>query len=158
MTVVTDFIDTEIAGLTREIAAPNADAVGFGSDLDCVSDCTDDFAELDSSSPLGIAQAAVRRLTTPRGALPDDPGYGLYLPGYCNRGVTQSDLRDLNGLIAGELRRDDRIADLTVVLSYAATTKTLSVTCQITPDDPALGIFTFTFSVTDSAVLLETIS
>jgi len=158
MTVVNDFIESEIAGLTREIAAPDPNAVGFGSDLDCVTDCTDDFAELDPFSPLGIAQACVRRLYTPRGGLPDEPDYGLYLPGYVNRGVTQNDLRDLNGLIVGELRRDDRISDLTVALSYSAITKTLGVSCQITPDDPSLGTFTFTFSVTDSRVLLETIT
>lgn len=152
-------MDAEIATLTREVDAPDAAAVGYGVDLDCVTDCTDDFAELDGGSPRCIAQSLMRRLNCPRGACPDEPDYGISLPGYVNRGVVQSELRELNGTIVGECRKDDRVADLSVQLSYdPASSKALTGSMQITPEDPSTGDFSLTFSVTDADVLLETIS
>ncbi len=152
-------MQAEIATLTREVDPPDPALISYGSDLDCVTDCTDDFAELDQNTPLAIAQSAIRRLDCPRGGNPDDADYGLYLPGYVNRGVEQNDLRELNGLINGELRKDDRISDLVVQLTYDATvSKSLSVAIQITPEDPNVAPFVFTFSVTDADVLLETIN
>lgn len=158
MTDALALIDAEIALLTRVVDAPDGNALGYGTDLSCVSDCTASFDELDPFTPLGIAQSCIRRLTCPRGGCPDEHDYGLYLPGYVNRGVEQSELRELNGDIVGELRKDDRIADLTVKLSYDATlSKVLQCSILITPEDPALNSFTFTISVTDADVLLETI-
>jgi hypothetical protein len=153
-------IDADIATLTRLVVAPDGNVLGYGTDLSCVSDCTDDFAEVDPNSPLGIAEALIRRLTCPRGGLPDDANYGVYLPGYVNRGVTLQELRELNGVITNECRKDDRVADVVATTTYVATkiAPTLSVAIQVTPEEPSLGVFTFTISVADDKVLLETIS
>lgn len=153
-----DFIDADIATLTRVVDAPDPNTLGYGTDLSCVTDCTADFAEVDPNSPVGIAEAVVRRLTCPRGANPDDPDYGLFLPGYCNRASTLRDLQDLNGQISNELRKDDRIDDLTITISQSPADRSLSVSVLITPADPQLTQFSLTFSVTDADVLIDTIT
>lgn len=150
-------IDAETAALVRLVDAPAAGDVAYGTDLSCVTDCDANFSETDPSSALGIAQASIRRLTTPRGGNPDDANYGLYLPGFLNHGTTATELTALNGKIALELRKDDRVDSLTVSTSIDTSARVLSVAVQLTPADPALKPFAFTFSVTDSTALLETI-
>ncbi len=157
MTIVADVIAAEIAALTRVTLAPEGE-LGYGRDLSCVTDLTADAAEVEPDDPIAVAQACTRRLITPRGSVPDAPDYGLDLRGYCNRGVTASDLSALSGQITSELRKDDRVADAAAVVSTTtAQDATLSVRVLITPADPATDDFAFTLSVTDSDVLLETI-
>lgn len=152
-------IDADIATLTTLVDAPDPATLGYGTDLDCIADVTADFAEVDSNSALGVAQACIRRLTCQRGANPDDANYGLWLPGYCNHGVTTSDLTALNGQIALELKKDDRVESLTVTCSTnTLRSSALSVSIQLTPAVPGLDPFSFTLSVTDASVLLETLS
>jgi hypothetical protein len=159
MSSTLDLINADIATLTTLVVPPATDAqLGWGVDLSCVSDCADSFAEIDPNSPIGIAEAAIRRLTTPRGAMQDDPDYGLYLSGYCNNGVSVQQLQDLNGMIVNELRKDDRIDDVGVTVAQSDDFKELSVTLTITPADPTQAQFTLVLSVTSGDVLLVTIT
>lgn len=99
-------------------AAPTAVATeGFGSDLSCVEDLTPDMAELASADVLVVAQAALRRLTTPRGALLDDPDYGLDVQAYVHKAMTPAELRAMAGQIRLELLKDDRIEDAQVTVT-----------------------------------------
>jgi hypothetical protein len=150
---------SDIADMTAELLpvedAPTA-PLGFGRDLSCVSDVTPDFAEVGPTTALGIAQAAVRRLTTPRGQLIDDENYGLDVRAFANRGMTELELRDLSGQVRVELAKDDRVesADAQVLQERSS----LSISVQLTPVDPNTRAFSFTIAVTSTQVLLETIS
>lgn len=156
--IVKTAIAGELVRLTREVPAPTG-ALGYGRDLSCTDDVTDDLAEVDPFSYQGIAEAVIRRLTCPRGGLPDDPDYGLDLRAYCNRGVTLDELRLLEAQIVGELGKDDRIDGSTVVVSVGGEGyRTLTVAVTIVPADPALVDFTLTLAVTDRAVILEALN
>lgn len=145
----------ELATLTRVVDPPTGDLL-YGRDLSCVTDLEPTLEEIDQASPRAIVQAVIRRFITPRGTLLDDPDYGLDVRGYCNRGVTQRDLRALSGALRGEAQKDDRVARADV--SVTATNATLSIQVFITPADPALQDFSFTFSVTSAEVLRVTIN
>lgn len=144
----------ELAELARLVPQP-ASTLGYGSDLSCVTDVTEDMAELDPFSVQGIGEAAVRRLTTPRGALLDDPDYGLDVRAFANRATTLAELQELQGRCSLELAKDDRIESASVLVLYDSRARSLSVSIYITPAD-ALGPFTYTFAVgADGTVTVE---
>jgi hypothetical protein len=155
--IVKEAIAAELAKLTREVPAPT-EPLGYGRDLSCTDDVTDDLAEVDEFSYQGIGEAVVRRLTCPRGQLPDDPDYGLDIRSYCNRGVTANELRLLEPQISLELDKDDRIASSTVAVTTSDAGRTLGLTIEIVPADPDLVVFTLTLAVTDRTVILEALN
>jgi hypothetical protein len=128
----------------------------WGSDLSCVTDCDSKFSELPANSPLIIAQAIVRRFLTPRGALLDDNDYGLDLRGYCNRGVTQQDLRTLQSRCVAEAQKDERVQSITIDVEMTGS-NSLSVRAQLTPVDPRTAQFRFVIAVDSETALLELI-
>jgi hypothetical protein len=150
-------LDAQLAALVREVDAPVA-PLGYGTDLSCITDLTEDLAEVDANSVQAIAEALIRRLTTPRGGLPDDPDYGYDLRGMLNRGVTLAELRTVTGQARSECRKDDRVRDVDVSASFTLGNSTLSVAIAVTPADPAVDDFSFTFALTDSSVVIEVIS
>lgn len=149
-------IEADLAELERVVAPPTA-PLGYGIDLSCTTDLTEDLAEVDPNSPIAIAEALIRRFITPRGALPDDPDYGRDVRGHLNRGVTANDLRSLSGDLRNEARKDDRVDDADILVVSSANNSVLSIKATITPADIALGIFSLTFSVTDTTALIESI-
>jgi hypothetical protein len=154
-----DALAAELATMTR-VTEPASAPLGYGGDLSCTSDVTEDFAELDPESPKAIIQALIRRLTTPRGALADDADYGFDIRPWCNRGVTLADLRTLSAQMAAECRKDDRVASVRIDVTSATTTLAsgvLACTIMIAPVNPATQDFTLTFSATDAGVLIDTI-
>jgi len=155
MTLLDEYIAVGIAGLERVIEPPTG-PLGYGIDLDCIADVTEDFDEIDPNSPRAIVQGVIRIWTTPRGALADDPNYGIDLRSYCNRGMSTTDARSLAVGLAGEAKKDDRVSDITVELTASA--RQLDVKARIWPADPALQPFSFTFAVTDAQVLLDTLT
>lgn len=155
MTVVGDFIEAEIGRLTRQVVAPLS-PFAYGVDLSCVSDVTSDLAEVGPSSVVAIGEALLRRLTTQRGSLPDDAGYGIDVNSYCNMGMSTQDVRDLGSKIRSEVTKDDRVDDAVVTVGNPVSSQ-LSISIQVTPVDPTLGVFTLTLSVVDGQVLLEAI-
>lgn len=153
--LVLDSIAADTAELTRLVPVPTG-SLGYGTDLSCVEDLTEDLAEVDPFSPLAIGEALLRRLSTPRGQLPDDPEYGLDLRGYCNRGVPTGEIREVAGQVRSEVTKDDRVEDVSVVVTVPSL-KTMSVRIDVTPADPLLDPFTLTFAVTSGQLLLEAI-
>jgi hypothetical protein len=151
-------LEVQIAELTasgRVAAVPQAPLL-WGSDLSCVSDCDASFSELPANSPLIVAQAVTRRFLTPRGGLLDDQDYGLDLRGYCNRGVTQLDLRTLQTRCVAEALKDERVSSCTIDVSTTGA-NSLSVKARITPADPGFAPFTFVLAVDSETALLELI-
>lgn len=156
--IVAAAFEVQIAELTaigRVTSIPQPPLL-WGSDLSCVTDCDSTFSELLPNSPLIIAQAIVRRFLTPRRGLLDDDGYGLDLRGYCNRGVTQADLRTLQARCVAEAMKDERVSTVTINVTTTSDSG-LSVTALITPVDPSLVPFAFVLSVDSETTLLELI-
>lgn len=152
--VVLEAIDIDVAILVRDVEAPTG-ALGYGREVSCIEDLLPDLGEVDAVSWRGIGEATIRRLTTARGMLPEDPNYGLDVRMFLNRAVPRSDLRDVAGQIRLEVTKDDRIESASV----GATTpdwRSLHLEVRIVPAS-ALGPFSLVFAVTDSAVLLEAI-
>lgn len=116
MSVISD----ALARLIDEIPAvvrPVVDDEGFGSDLYCDDDLTPDMRELRSDDPLIVAQAIYRRLITPRGALIDDPDYGVDVRSFLHKAMTPSEQRATAGQIRLEILKDDRVMDVDVQLA-----------------------------------------
>ena len=155
--------DTVQAALDRELAKlktvqdPAAPPLGYGRDLNCVTDCDWKFSEVDPMSPLGVGQALLRRLITVRGTVDDDPDYGLNVRGYVNRGVTGADLRSLASRIEGECEKDDRVLSVEARVITVGM-RSLQVGLQVGLQSPEGRSFDLVFSVTDATVLLETLS
>jgi hypothetical protein len=151
--IVFDAIDREMAKLEPLVHTPSGD-LGYGVDLSCVMDADENLTEVDPMSPLGIGQATLRRLITPRGSLQDAPNDGIDIRSYCNHGVPADELRDLSGILRLESTKDDRIADaaVTVTTPYA---NALHVDVRITPEDPALAAFSLVFAATPETLTVE---
>lgn len=154
--IVLSAIAAETALLERVVQVPTG-AIGYGTDLSCVEDISVTLDEVDPTSTRAIREALLRRLTTPRGGLQDDPDYGFDVRGLCNRGLTQSQMVDLSTQVRNEVTKDDRVDSATVTVT-APSPRALRIGVVITPVDQTIGIFTLTFAVTDGAVLAEALT
>lgn len=146
-------IDDEIAKLVRLQPAP-VPPFGYGSDLDCFDDITDDAAELDPNSTLGLAQAAYHYVSSPRGSIVDAPDVGIDLRSYLNVPLTAARVTELAGDVSSEIKKDDRFAEVTVTVQQP-TLASLRVSITIEPADPELDTFALILAVTDAGVLVE---
>lgn len=137
---------------------PQTTAVGFGVDLVCVDDIDPTSASTDPFTVATLAQDAYHRLTTRRGTLPDDPDFGIDVFEFLHGAKSPADLRACEGRATTELQKDDRIHTATVTVTYDALSRRLSISCAITPEDPALQVFDLIIAVTDGGALLQAIS
>jgi len=156
MTIVRDSIASQVAELERLVPTP-AEPLGYGRDLSCVDDITANCDEVDVFSVTAIGEATIRRLSTARGTLVDDPDFGLDLRAFCNRGVPAHELAPLEGAVRNEVTKDDRIDSASVTATYTAQSSSLLVQIRIVPVDPRLGVFGLTLAVSSADVLLEAI-
>ena len=154
---VRSVIAAELARLTRVTDFP-ADPLGYGTDLVCTTDLDARMAEVDPLSTRALGEAILRRLDCPRGALPDDAGYGVDVRGMLSRGVTTADIQSLAGRIRGEVTKDDRVDACSVVVTPSPTGSSLAITLSVTPVDPRVGGFRMVLAASSSAVLLEEMS
>jgi hypothetical protein len=146
----------DLAPIKLELGALPSGELGYGADLSCVLDLTDDLAEVDPLSPVAIGEATLRRLLTARGSLPDHRDYGLDVRGMCNRGVPYSELRDLAGQVRNEISKDDRIESATVTVTLQAGGR-LDFAVRITPAVVGLVPFSLTFAVVSGQLTVEAI-
>lgn len=154
MTIVHDTIAAELALLEQETDFPVA-PFGYGSDLACASDLEAGMREVDGLSIEALSQAILRRLDCQRGALPDDPDYGIDLRSYLNEGTTTAELRSLAGRIRNEVSKDDRVDRVTVTVAPTSTGSSLRVQLDVQPIDARIGGFSLTLTASSSALLLE---
>lgn len=103
----------------------------FGTDTSCVTAIR--TGRLASRLQL-IAEAAYRRLTTPRGMLyggEDEANYGLDLVGLIGTVVNKSQAAALPAQIQAELQKDERIQSVTATVSQSAQGAELTWSIQI---------------------------
>jgi hypothetical protein len=125
-------------------------ATGYGVDVSCLDEL--ETGRLVRGVEL-VAQAAYRRLITPRGMLggsDDAVAYGIDLAGYVGAIGYDASVRALPGIIRNELLKDDRIADVsakvTATRTGPATTLVVEIHCALYD---AGENFTLTLSVSD---------
>ncbi|WP_437958600.1 hypothetical protein WME76_02320 [Sorangium sp. So ce119] len=129
-------------------AEPAAGVEGYGVDLACGEDLHEDMRL--ASPRLALAQAAYRRLTTPRGAVIDAPDYGFDVRSLLSRGMTPAELAAVPGLVRSELRKDERFEGVEVrARMLDSATLELVVRCRT-----AEGPFELTMNVTAAAAVL----
>lgn len=153
---VRDFLAAYLENVER-IVDPPEPPLGFGSDMSCVDDLTEDMAEVDGSTTRALAEALIRRIGTPRGSVLDAPDYGIDLRSYLHRGSTQSELLGLAGDVSNEWRKDDRVERVEVEISVIEFGRILRGRGRVYPADPSITPFTLTFGITDAAVAIEEI-
>lgn len=147
-------IDAGLLELTPVVRTPTA-PLGYGSDLSCDSDLTEDMRELAGDDVLVLAQALLRRLDTVRGSIVDDPDQGLDLRGYLNSGKTDAELRALERNVELEWRKDDRVGKAEVTVTFAAVDGSeIRVSGKVTPADPTRSPFSMVVAVTSAGALL----
>lgn len=156
MTVVDEQITAQLAELVRIVPEPVA-PFGYGRDLSCTTELDPALAEVDPFSPRAVAEALVRRLTTPHGSLLDDPDYGEDITGAENRGVTAADLASLATRIKNEVSKDDRVDTSEVSVVADSRTRTLTISLRVTLRDPASADFVMVLACTNGTVILEAI-
>jgi phage baseplate assembly protein W len=114
-----------------------------GEDIDCRVDTGRSLAIAGGVRNLGNALA--RRLTTPRGGLITDPGYGSDIRRFLNAGLTAGQLAQVKSEVAAEVSKDDRVQnpDVTVAVNAAQASMTITVVSELAPGAP----FSFVFRV-----------
>ncbi len=138
---------------TGPTTAGDGTSPNFGADVSTWPDLDGSFALITGKRV--VAEAALRRLMTPRGALVGAPNYGLDLRGWVNASYTPAQLGRLQADIAAECEKDERVrsADVTVT----ADTTTMSLTVQVALDTND-GPFGMTLLVTAVSILPITTS
>ncbi len=109
-----------------------------------------------------LGLALFRRLITPRGTLrggrtPEEAAvYGFDVAGFVGRVGYARALGALPSMIAAELRKDDRVADVLVEVSKVTEPNgdiALAIVCHVTPVNEGAD-FDLTMSATDAALTL----
>ena len=129
--------------------------LGFGSDLWCELDLDPMMRELDADDPLLVAQTVLRLITIERGTYPDDPNVGTNLFSWLRRPTDARFRASLEGAIAAEARRDERVLTLSVTVSPSATLDSARVTINGTC---AKGPFRLALTLSKSGVVLQEIA
>ena len=130
---------------------------GFGKDTSCTTVLRPgQFV----TGPRLVAEAAFRRLTTPRGMLrggEEEANYGLDLLDMIGAVSSKSDAIALGGKIRNELLKDERIesVDASVLLTRDGPASTLEITVEAVTRE---GPFALTISVDEVSVQLLNIS
>ena len=132
-------------------------ATNFGRDISCTGSLkTGRYA----SGLRLVAEACYRRLTTPRGALrggEDDQNYGLDLKQFIGSTNAKSVAASLPARIANELKKDERVDEVTVdiLVTTVASLSTFEITIAV---DTAEGPFSLQVAIDDVTVSLLGIS
>lgn len=132
-------------------------ATSFGKDVSCTNGLRP--GQFVTGTRL-VAEAAYRRLTTPRGMLrggEDEANYGLDLLDAIGSVASQSAALALGGSIRNELLKDERIesVDAAVVLTRNGPAHELDITIEAETRE---GPFTLTIAVDEVSVQLLDIS
>lgn len=88
--------------------SPSITTVNYGTDLANTGDLDPNMIEVSGVNVL--AQALVRRLLTPRGALIDDPNYGYYLVGEVGDDIGPGDVGRIAAQMDAEFLKDSRVS------------------------------------------------
>jgi hypothetical protein len=130
--------------------------LGFGTDIDVISDLPASFVLADG--PRNLANAIARRLDTPAGALigiGDDADYGFDIRSRLNADLTMVELQALIGQVERECLKDERVQAAAVAPSYSFAAYALALDITLTtaagPYRLVLGIGTASVDVLDAS-------
>jgi len=156
---VTDPVREAIASYTAAVERVNdaPDAVGYGSDVSCVTDVDADWTELDPYSGTCIQQAVLRRWITTLGENPDDPTYGAGAHALLAVGATTATLSNVRTKLENEALQDDRVLAIEVEIDQVGSTE-FEIFGPITPSDPSVNVPDLTLAITNGKLALERIS
>ena len=130
-------------------------ATGFGADTFCDHNGLRPGRLVRGN--LALAQALLRRATTPRGTLrggEEESNYGLDVAGYVGSVGPQIAARALPAVLRTEWLKDDRVADVAIeglVTQNADGTSDVFLTCVVQPSDETEA-FPLSLRVSDVAV------
>lgn len=97
-----------------------------------------------------LAEAAARRLITPRGRLIDDPNYGTDVREYLNDDMGPADLALMFSAVIAECLKDERVVGADVTGTFVNGAVTLNIT--LTDGD---GPFSLVLSVSVTSVTVQ---
>jgi hypothetical protein len=147
-------IDAELGLLERIVVTPR-EPFGYGTDVSLASDLSVTLELVDAFGTRGLAEAILRRLDCPRGALVDNADYGIDVRSFCNRGMTKAEIDALAGQVRAEVEKDDRIDRAFVKVTPTPTGDELTIEIIATPADARAGRFTLILAATPAEILLE---
>lgn len=114
-------------------------AADYGIDVSCVSDLDETFRVVEGKRLL--AEACVRRLTTPRGMLLDDADYGTDLRELLNDAFTARTMALTVSQIRSELEKDERVVGVKVpIIEYFTSTRTLHLGIEVEGREESLTL------------------
>lgn len=129
----------------------------YGLDLKTVVDANGNVdltdTMLESTGRAVLIEALVRRQTTPRGSVIDAPNSCFDVRDWLNDGMTGTQIQALQGLIVNELKKDQRVLQVSALVTFNAATRTLTVVETVLSSD---GPFSLTLNVSDVTVELLT--
>jgi hypothetical protein len=89
----------------------------YGTDLSCVFDL-DPMGAMVTGRTL-LSQALIRRISTPRGRLLDDPNYGFDVTDALGDDVTAADVAQIGSGMDSEFLKDERVVSSVTVVTFA---------------------------------------
>jgi hypothetical protein len=154
--IVRETLAAEIAKVTRQSSTP-VPPLGYGVGLVCTTELDPYLAETNPNSIQSIAQDSFHRIVTARLSLIDDPSYGIDIRAALSKPQSPQQIESWTGQIASELRRDDRVSDVTVTMVFELPAS-YTITILIVPADPRLTSFALIVSVVDGEALLQAVN
>ena len=162
MSVITDAIAASMAlqppdplALVKIMDAPTVIDSDYGSDLSCWDDVTQNMDELPADSIVLVAQSNYRRITTPRGSLPDDLDYGIDVRSFLSNATTLQRQREIEGIVIGELRKDDRNQTVNCTYTQLAQTSTTPAGFKLSINGTtAVGPYSLTLAVINGQAMV----
>ena len=130
------------------------EGVDFGADLECGWDIDPMMVELHGDDPRIVTEACIRRLQCPRGALLDDPDYGLDVREFLRQPIDRVMQAAIPSMISSELLKDDRVKSVSVSVTSTGTAvdPRLELAITGTTDGPP---FTLIAAITTDEVRME---
>lgn len=120
-------------GGTLNLVNPNtanpSNASPYGQDIDFMNGLNPLLPLLGGLANLG--QALAHRLSTPRGGLFYDPGYGTDIRAYLNEAMTAAKAAQLQADVQNELLKDERVQSCTAIATFTAAAETLNLTINV---------------------------
>ena len=152
---VRDAIEASIATIVPVATTPSTTT--YGIDLVCVEDLDPKLKETRDDTVESLAQDLFHRVATQRGGVADALDFGDDVASYLSGDAQPTDLRSIEGRVASECLKDDRVDRVEVVATADAGLKSMTITIYVVPQDPRLVAFTLIIPVTDGQAVLEAI-
>jgi hypothetical protein len=102
-----------------------------------------------------LIESLIRRQTTPRGSVIDAPNDCIDVRDWLSDGLDQTRMQQLQGAIVQQLRRDERVDDASVSVTYDQSRRTLTIVETVIDSD---GPFELTLTLSDETITIITSS